>query len=329
MTPTVQDPGPRGRAARGVLALAALACVMAGAVVAPDRPARYRQEGQPAADLGNGLYRNPILAGDYPDPSVVRVGADYYLTHSSGTATPGLLVWHSRDLVNWEPIGHALKDFAGDVWAPDIVYDRGLFFIYFPARVAGAGGKSRQTCFVITSRSPSGPWSRPIDLNVEGIDPGHAADGLGNRYLYVDGGRVIRLARDGLRTEGELRKVYDGWAYPDDWNVECMCLESPKVVARGGYYYLVSAEGGTAGPSTSHMIVVARSKSPAGPWENSPLNPLLRTASRAERWWSQGHGTLIEAADGTWWVMYHGFDNGFRTLGRQTLLMPVEWTADG
>jgi len=329
MMPTVPGTVGRGPAARGILALAALACVMAGAVVAPDRPARYRREGQPAADLGNGFYRNPILAGDYADPSVVRVGADYYMTHSSGKAAPGLLVWHSRDLVNWEQLGCALKDFVGDVWAPDIIHDQGLFFIYFPAAVAGSGGKSRQTCFVVTARSPAGPWSAPIDLDVRGIDPGHAVDEAGNRYLYVNGGRVIRLSRDGLRTEGELRKVYDGWAYPADWNVECMCLESPKIVARAGFYYLVSAEGGTAGPSTSHMIVVARSKSPAGPWENSPLNPLLRTASRAERWWSQGHGTLIEAADGTWWVMYHGFDNGFRTLGRSTLLMPVEWTADG
>jgi hypothetical protein len=91
----------------------------------------------------------------------------------------------------------------------------------------------------------------------------------------------------------------------------------------------VSAQGGTAGPSTSHMIVVARAKSPAGPWENMPSNPLLRTRDRAERWWSQGHGTILEAADGTWWVVYHAFENGYRTLGRQTLLMPIEWTADG
>lgn len=284
---------------------------------------RIKQEGQPVADLGNGRYRNPILAGNFPDPSVVRDGKDYYLTHSSNDSTPGLLLWHSRDLVNWEPVGYALREFIGDVWAPDLVFYKGLYYIYFPARVTNPDGKSRQTCFVITARTASGLWSAPIDLNLGGIDPGHVADESGNRYLYVDGGRMIGLTPDGLQTKGRLEKIYSGWAYPEEWDVECMCLESPKLVSRQGFFYLVSAQGGTAGPSTSHMIVVARSKSPAGPWVNSPLNPLLRTASRDERWWSQGHGTLIEATDGTWWIMYHGFENDFRTLGRQTLLMPA------
>ncbi len=288
-----------------------------------------RREGQPVADQGRGRYRNPILAGNFPDPSVVRVGADYYMTHSSNGAAPGLLVWHSRDLVNWEPLGPALKRYMGDVWAPEIVHFKGLFYIYFPAYFAAPGQPGRQSCYVVTAASASGPWSEPVDLGVAAIDPGHAVDDAGNRYLYVDSGRMIRLAPDGLSTEGELQKVYDGWTIPAEWNVECKCLESPKIVTRGGSYYLLSAEGGTAGPSTSHMIVVARAKSPAGPWENSPQNPLLRTASRSERWWSQGHGTLIEAADGSWWVMYHAFENNFRTLGRQTLLMPIEWTKDG
>jgi xylan 1,4-beta-xylosidase len=312
-----------------ILSAAVLSGKCAGGSRDAARPDRVKQEGQPVADLGNGRFRNPILAGNFPDPSVVRVGKDYYMTHSSNDSTPGLLIWHSRDLVNWELVGYALREFIGDVWAPDFVFYKGLYYAYFPARVTAPDGKSRQTCFVITARTPAGPWSAPIDLDISGIDPGHAVDASGNRYLYVDGGRMIRLTPEGLRTEGTLQKVYDGWPYPADWNVECMCLESPKVVSRQGFYYLVSAQGGTAGPSTSHMIVIARSKSPAGPWENSPLNPLLRTASRNERWWSQGHGTLIEAADGTWWVMYHGFENDFRTLGRQTLLMPVEWTADG
>jgi beta-xylosidase len=155
------------------------------------------------------------------------------------------------------------------------------------------------------------------------------ADAAGNRYLYLDNGMMARLSADGLSLTGPPVKVYDGWPIPGDWNVECDCLESPKLFSRGDYYYLVSAQGGTAGPSTSHMIVVARAKSPAGPWENMPSNPLLRTRDRAERWWSQGHGTILEAADGTWWVVYHAFENGYRTLGRQTLLMPIEWTPDG
>ena len=89
----------------------------------------------------------------------------------------------------------------------------------------------------------------------------------------MDKGEVIRLTEDGLATVGEKKKVYDGWKYPDHWDTECMCLESPKLNEHNGYYYLTSAQGGTAGPATSHMVVSARSKSVTGPWENSPYNP--------------------------------------------------------
>ena len=101
------------------------------------------------------------------------------------------------------------------------------------------------------------------------------------------------------------------------------------MLQRGDYYYMVLAEGGTAGPPTSHMVVVARSKTHRGPWENSPYNPIIRTASRDERWWSKGHATLVEGPAGKWYVVYHAYENGFYNLGRQTLLEPVEWTPDG
>jgi beta-xylosidase len=300
-----------------------------GAAAPGDRVSSVRDERQPIADLGNGTYRNPVLAGEYPDPSVVRVGPDYYMTHTPGPAAPALLVWHSRDLVNWEPLGPALSSSVGDIWAPDIGWHDGRFYIYFPARIRGAGGGDHRTNYVVTAKDPAGPWSAPVDLGLGGIDPGHVVDTSGRRYLYLDDGRVARLSDDGLRATSAPSKVYDGWDIPADWNIECKCLESPKLFFRRGYYYLVSAEGGTAGPSTSHMVIVARSPSPEGPWQNMPGNPLLRTRTRAERWWSQGHGTIIEAADGTWWIVFHAFENGYRTLGRQTLLLPVAWTADG
>lgn len=293
-----------------------------------DRAARVREEGQVVADLGNGTYQNPILAGEFPDPSVVRVGNDYYMTHTPGPAAPALLVWHSRDLVNWEPLGPALPSSVGDIWAPDLSFHNGVFYIYFPARVRDAGGREHRTNFVVTATNPAGPWSEPVDLRLSGIDPGHVMDAAGRRFLYLDDGKMVHLSADGLRATSAPAKVYDGWDIPSDWNVECKCLESPKLFFRQGYYYLVSAQGGTAGPSTSHMIVVARSTSPEGPWQNMPGNPLLRTKTRAERWWSQGHGTILEAVDGTWWVVFHAFENGYRTLGRQTLLLPVEWTPD-
>jgi beta-xylosidase len=108
-----------------------------------------------------------------------------------------------------------------------------------------------------------------------------------------------------------------------------MWLESPKLFRRGDWYYLVSAEGGTAGPATSHMVVVARSKSALGPWENSPHNPMVHTYSADEAWWSKGHGTLIDDAAGNWYIVYHAYRNGFHTLGRSTIIESVEWTEDG
>jgi xylan 1,4-beta-xylosidase len=270
--------------------------------------------------LKKDFYSNPVLGGDYPDPSVIRTGNDYYLTNSSFNYYPGLLVWHSTDLMHWERVSFALNKNVGSVWAPDLVFYKGIYYIYFPA-----GG----TNWVVTAKSPEGPWSEPIDLKLRGfIDPGHVATPDGKRYLYLSRGSIVRLADDGLSIAGTPYPVYEGWQFPESWSTECFCLESPKSTYRNGYYYLTVAEGGTAGPATSHMIVAARSKSPEGPFENSPYNPVVHTASREETWWSQGHGTLIDDIKGNWWIMYHGYMKNFHTLGRETLMMPVEWTND-
>ncbi len=267
-----------------------------------------------------GFYVNPILGGDYADPSVLRVGKDYYMTHSSFNYYPGLLIWHSTDLVNWTRVCHALNKNVGSVWAPDFVKYKDTFYIYFPA-----GG----TNWVVTAKSPQGPWTEPVDLNLKGyIDPGHVVGPDGKRYLYLSEGFIVQLTEDGLAAAGKLVDTYKGWKFPETWSTECFCLEAPKSTVKDGYYFITVAEGGTAGPATSHMVVAARSKSPFGPWENSPFNPVIHTENRSEKWWSQGHGTLVDDINGQWWIMYHGYLNGFHTLGRQTLMLPVEWTAD-
>jgi xylan 1,4-beta-xylosidase len=138
-----------------------------------------------------------------------------------------------------------------------------------------------------------GPWSKPIPLGINSIDPAHIATPEGRRYLYMAG------------------------------------EEAPKLFYRDGFYYLTVAEGGTSGPPTSHMVLSARSRNVEGPWEWSPFNPIVHTYSAEEKWWSKGHGRPLEAADGSWWMTLHAYENGFRTLGRQVLLLPVEWTADG
>jgi beta-xylosidase len=280
-------------------------------------------EGQRRADLGNGTYLNPILSGDHPDPSILKDGADYYMTFSSFDAYPGLVIWRSRDLVNWQPIGPALRRNVGSVWAPDLVKHGGRYYIYFP------GISAYRSNYVVWADDIRGPWSDPIDLKVGHIDPGHAVGDDGQRYLFLSAGHRVALAADGLSVTGPVEKVYDGWRYPDEWVVEAFAQEGPKLLKRGGYYHMVLAQGGTAGPPTGHMVVSARSKSIDGPWENSPYNPIVRTRSAAERWWSKGHGTVVEAPGGTWYMVYHAYENGFLTLGRQTLLEPIEWTEDG
>jgi beta-xylosidase/acetyl esterase/lipase len=280
-------------------------------------------EGQRKADLGNGYYLNPIVAGDHPDPSILKEGQDYYMTFSSFDAYPGLVIWHSRDLVNWQPIGPALFKNVGSVWAPELIKHSGRYYIYFP----GVG--PYRSNYVIWADNIRGPWSDPIDLKIGRIDPGHAVGPDGKRYLFLSGGFMVPLASDGLSVAGEMTKVYDGWKYPADWIVEGFAPEGPKIVRKGDYYYMVLAEGGTAGPPTGHMIVAARSKSIEGPWENSPYNPIVRTQSSVEHWWSKGHGTLVEDPAGQWFIVYHAYENGFYNLGRQTLLEPIEWTSDG
>ena len=270
---------------------------------------------------GSGeLYTNPIFAGDYPDPSLLRDGDDYYMVHSSFDYYPGLLIWHSKDLLNWTPVTSALHKNVGSVWAPDLVKHNNKYYIYFPA-----GG----TNYVVTADSINGKWSDPIDLKIGNIDPGHVVGEDGRRYLFFSNGGFVPLSADGLSVAGELKPSYSGWKIPREWSIECFCMEGPKLVKRGDYYYLTVAEGGTAGPATGHMVISARSRSLYGPWENSPYNPIIRTTNNSEKWWSKGHGTLFEDAKGKWWMVYHAYENGFYNMGRQTLLQPVEWTKDG
>jgi beta-xylosidase len=271
------------------------------------------------AESAAGVYRNPILGGDHPDASPIRVGQDFYLTHSSFDYAPGLLIWHSRDLVNWRPVAAALHRYYGTVWAPYLCEYQGHFYIYFPV-----DGRIR----VVHADHPTGPWSEPIDLGINAIDPAHIAEN-GRRFLYIVGGQMAELTADGLAVKTPPRTVFQPWPVPATTRMECTCLEGPKLLEHNGYFYLNVAEGGTAGPSTSHSVVSARSRHAEGPWEFSPYNPVVHTRSRDDRWLSVGHGRLVDTPDGKWYMTVHSYENGYRTLGRQLLLLPIEWTADG
>lgn len=280
--------------------------------------------GNRQGDLGNGYYLNPILGGDYPDPTIFRDGNDYYMTHSSFDYLPGLVIFHSKDLVNWRPVSYALTKYLGSVWAPDIVKYKSKYYIYFTI-----SHRPKFDNYVVWADSPYGPWSDPVDLKIGNIDPCHVVGEDGTLWMFLSSGNRIKLSEDGLSVVGKPEKIYDGWKYPSDWETACFCLEGPKLKYIDGYYYYLNAQGGTGGPPTAHMIVAARSKSIDGPWENSPYNPISRTWSADEHWWNKGHGSLIDTPDGKWYVVYHAYENGYVNLGRQTLMEPIEWTRDG
>jgi xylan 1,4-beta-xylosidase len=271
------------------------------------------------AQTESGTYRNPILGGDHPDASPIRVGDDFYLTHSSFDYAPGLLIWHSRDLINWRPVAAALHRYHGSVWAPYLCEYQNHFYIYSPA-----DNRLR----VVHADHPTGPWSDPIDLGINAIDPAHIGEN-GRRFLYMSGGQMAELTADGLGVKTAPRVVFEPWPVPATTRMECTCLEAPKLFERNGYFYLTVAEGGTAGPATSHSVISARSRHAEGPWEFSPYNPVVHTASREDRWMNVGHGRLVDTPAGKWYMTVHSYENGYRTLGRQLLLLPVEWTADG
>ena len=286
---------------------------LAGVSAGRDLPATAK------ASDNRPTYLNPVLGGDHPDAGAIRVGNEFFLTHSSFDYAPGLPIWRSPDLVNWTLAGTALKKYYGSVWAPYLCEHQGHFYIYFPCD---------NQLHVVHAPNPLGAWSEPINLEVNAIDPAHIAAN-GRRYLHFGGGSMVELSADGLSVKGPSRKVFEPWPIPSNFRVECQCLEGPQLFQRGEYFYLTVAEGGTGGPATSHMVVSARSKSPEGPWAYSPFNPVAHTASRTDRWMSVGHGRLVEAADGSWWMTAHAYENGFRGLGRQLLLLPIEWTAEG
>ena len=269
------------------------------------------------------------------------MGDDYYLAYTPGN---NILFWHSRDLVNWRPVKrHSLGPDFNTIWASDLVYFDGKFHVYMPlGTYPGKTGQEEnheffKSVWMISAENIEGPWSEPVRVDnhynpdpfYTGIDPGFIQTPEGKKYCYVDNGFMFPLNEDGTSSTDKARVVYHGWEYPGDWVVQCKCLESPKLFYREGYYYIVSATGGTSGPATAHMAIVARSKSPEGPWTESPWNPLVHTYSDAEPWWQQGHATILEGPGGQWYTLFPSRPANYTEMGKQTLLLPLEWTEDG
>jgi alpha-N-arabinofuranosidase len=333
--------------------LLSLAAAEAPPSPAPDPPAAFdwfEYVGRdPAAEspLPAGAYRNPVLPGFHPDPSVVRVGSDYYLVTSSFAYFPGVPIFHSRDLVSWRPIGHVLArpsqlDLDGlqvseGIFAPTLRFHHGTFYM-ITTRVGGEGGGN----FYVTATDPAGPWSDPVWLReIDGIDPSLFFDDDDRAYVVHngpppggrakhDGHRAIYLREVDLaagRVVGESTLLVDGGV---DLAAKPVWIEAPHVLKKDGWYVLVCAEGGTG---DQHSEVVFRSRSLRGPYVPWDRNPILtqRTLdpARPDPVTSTGHADLVETPEGAWWAVFLGcrpYAAGFYNTGRETFLLPVEWT---
>ena len=228
----------------GLLAASSLVGGAAPAAEAPtgEQPrARWRRgfDNQRIADLGDGRFLNPLISGDRPDPAILKDGDDYYLTFSTFESYPGLLIWHSRDLVNWQPRKPALQRNIGSVWAPSLHKDKGRYLLYIPVKA------QPNDIFVAHAERIDGPWSDPKPLGLHNhIDPCHAVAEDGSRWLFLSGGDRVRLSDDNLSLAGDVEHVYDPWRYPEEWDVESFSPEGPKIHRHGGYYYMITAVGG-------------------------------------------------------------------------------------
>ncbi len=291
---------------------------------------------------------NPIMTGFYPDPSIVKVGSDYYLINSTFSYFPGIPVLHSKDLKNWKQIGNVIDrpeqmDFMGErmtrgLFAPAISYHKGTYYV---------------TCtdidhdgnFVVTAKNPAGPWSNPVKLpQVKGIDPSLFFDeSTGKAYILYNsdapdrkplypGHRTIRMYEfdaANLNVVGEEKQLVNGGV---DLSKKPVWIEGPHIMKRNNWYYLYAAEGGT---SVNHSEVVLRSKDVWGPYVPYEGNPILTqrglSADRKDPITSAGHAQFVEGPDGKWYSIFlavRPYEGNYYNTGRETFIAPLTWTAD-
>jgi len=270
-------------------------------------------------------YKNPIIPGFHPDPSICRVGDDYYIVNSSFQYFPGVPIYHSKDLVHWQLVGNVLdresqlplkgaSSWLG-IYAPTLRYHNGTYYM-ITTNVANGGN------FMVTARNPRGPWSEPIWLKQDGIDPSLYFEN-GRCYMVSNPDNTIMLCQIDPKTGRQLTSSKALWKgtggrYP----------EGPHIYKKDGWYYLLISEGGT---EMAHRLTIARSKRIEGPYEANPQNPLLTHCSMAgqtNQIQGTGHGDFVQAGDDSWWVVflaYRNFGGSYHHLGRETYIAPVEW----
>jgi xylan 1,4-beta-xylosidase len=285
----------------------------------------------------NHTFQNPILPGFYPDPSICRAGDDYYLITSSFGFFPGVPIFHSKDLVNWEQIGHVLDrpsqlnldgaGISGGIYAPTIRYHNGTFYMV-TTNITNGGN------FIVTAENPAGPWSDPYWIeNAPGIDPS----------LYFDEDGKVYFTAAWMAKDAQKFSDMEIWGQELDLTVmklvgerhslwrgalkNAHSPEGPHLYKVNGYYYLLIAEGGT---QHFHAVTIARSKNVFGPYEGYEGNPILTHRHLGKKYpiSNPGHADLVETQNGEWWMVAlasRPYGGSFKNLGRETFLIPVEW----
>ncbi len=289
--------------------------------------------------------KNPILRGFNPDPSILRVGGDYYIATSTFEWFPGVMIYHSTDLCNWELIAKPLarqsqldmtgNPNSGGIWAPCLTYDKGTFYlIYTDVKVKSGIFKDTHN-FLVTATDIRGEWSEPVYLNSSGFDPSLFHDSDGKKYIVnmmwdfrpwknpFAGILLQEYSPEKKQLVGPINNIFKG--------TELGLVEGPHIYRHGDYYYLMTAEGGTV---WKHAVTVARSKAIDGPYEVDPQNPIVTSYDAPNiRLQKAGHASITDTPDGAWYLVHLCgrplARRGRCVLGRETAIQKVHWTADG
>jgi len=269
-------------------------------------------------------YKNPVISGFHPDPSICKAGEDYYLVTSSFEYFPGVPLFHSKDLIHWEQIGHCLTrpsqlplekcSVSGGIYAPTIRYNKGIFYMITTNISRGN--------FIVHTKDPTGEWSEPVWLQQSGIDPSLFFED-DKCYLTVNPNNTIYLSEINPLTGQQLttnKAIWTGTGgrYP----------EAPHIYKKDGWYYLMISEGGT---EYGHKVTIARSKNIDGPYVSNPANPILTHSNvnaQSNPIQGTGHADLIQAEDNSWWMVCLAFrpqTGQHHLMGRETFLTPVKW----
>jgi len=294
-----------------------------------------------AAGVFGQTYNNPVIPGDFPDPSVIRVGEDFYATATTGGWSPHFPILHSKDLINWKIIGAVFDQkpawTKGDFWAPEITADKGRFFIYYTARRDEGKNKKGTLCVAVAvSDKPAGPYTDKGALvcqEMGSLDGFFIRDETGQPFLIWkedgnDRGQPTwlyaqRLDESGTRLVGKPKKMFRN---TEPW--EKHVIEGSYILRRNGWFYHFYSGNACCGRACNYALGVARSRTLLGEWEKNPANPIL---AANETWQCPGHGSIVQTSDGRDFLLYHAYRKRVDAfnIGREALLDEVNWTSDG